>query len=136
MKNTLFLIGAACLLIGCVDQDFFVKNNVTYETYERQYVGCQTEATQKVPTNTQVTWAPYVGIYSVDTNSGLRAKNFEICMRDHGYVPVTLPYCTGDAATLANQESRQPQDRTKHMTITSETCYITTSTGKNHIYTP
>ncbi len=79
-------IGLSVVLVsGCVPSEFYVKQGVTYDRYERDGVACATAATQAVPTNTQVTWAPYVGIYSVDTNAPLRDKNMEICMRDRGY---------------------------------------------------
>ncbi len=62
MRSGVVILCGALALGGCVDQNFFVKNAVTYDRYERDYVGCSTAAAQKVPTNTQVGWMPYVGI--------------------------------------------------------------------------
>jgi hypothetical protein len=84
-KRATLLFTLALSLTGCVTNEFYVKNGVTLDMYERDGVGCATTATQAVPTNTQIGWAPYVGIYSADTNAPLRDKNMEICMRDRGY---------------------------------------------------
>lgn len=124
------------ILAGCVKQEFFYKNEVTYDRYERDYVGCATSASQDVPTNTQVGWAPYVGIYSTDTNSALRIKSFELCMRDRGYAKATIPYCAGAKANEAQKLSAQPQSRARRMKVTQESCYITTLNGAPYLYTP
>lgn len=134
MKKIIALI-APFTLAACVGQEFYVRQNVTFDRYERDTVACRTLATQAVPTNTQVGWAPYVGIYSVDTNEGLRASNHELCMRDRGYQPVEIPYCSGEAATAATQASRQPRNRNERMRIASNSCYITTAEG-SYLFTP
>ena len=121
-------------LASCVQQQFWVKNAVTYDRYERDFVGCQTTATQSVPTNTQVTWAPYVGIYSVDTNSALRTKNFELCMRDKGYSQVILNACTGSSLEAARKQMALPQDRSKIMQIRANACYTFKGDGSPFLY--
>ena len=123
------------VLSGCVDQSLFVKQNVTYDQYERDYVACSTKAAQLVPVNTQIGWAPYVGIYSTDTNAALRMKNFEICMRDAGYQQVTISYCSGKSAEIATQQSRGVRDRGEKMKITQQTCYVAGPDGRPFIYT-
>ena len=126
-----------CLgLSACVTQEYFVKQNVTYDQYERDFVGCATKASQDVPTNTQVGWAPYVGIYSQDTNAALRQKNFGLCMRDMGYQSVPLNFCSGDAATQARKAASLRQNRENRMKITSQTCYVTKADGSPFLYTP
>ena len=130
------LILVSFLLTGCVSNEFFVKQGVTFDKYERDSVGCATTATQAVPTNTQVGWAPYVGLYSVDTNSALRSKNLEICMRDRGYQKVAIPYCSGDAMKAATERAKQPQDRTRRMKITANSCYVLGPDGSPALYTP
>ena len=63
MRLIVLALSVAPLLVGgCVDQEFFVRQNVTYDRYERDFVGCATRATQEVPTNTQVGWMPYGGV--------------------------------------------------------------------------
>ena len=119
---------------GCVSQDFWVRNSVTYDKYERDFVGCQTLATQAVPTNTQVGWVPYGGVYSVDTNSPLRLKNFEICMRDRGYSQQPIPYCSGDALTAADAQARLPVDRNRRMKISANSCYTFGPDGTPYIF--
>lgn len=139
MKPNLFamsLASSALLLAGCVPSEFYVRQGVTLDRYERDGVGCATQATQAVPTNTQVSWAPYVGIYSVDTNSPLRDKNMEICMRDLGYQRVSIPYCSGDALTAATTRSKEPADRNRKMQVTSGSCYVIAPDGTQFLYTP
>lgn len=128
------LLLSLAMLAGCVEQATFAKNNVTYDRYERDKVQCATRAAQEVPVNTQVTWAPYVGIYSVDTNATLRKKNFEICMRDKGYDQVTLPYCSGKAREAATEAAASPGIRSKRMSITPKSCYINTTDGTIFVY--
>lgn len=125
---------AAALVSGCVEQQVFVKQDVTYDRYERDFVGCSTKATQAVATNTQVGWAPYVGIYSYDTNTALRVKNLELCMRDLGYQQVVMPFCAGDRQTRAMAEARQPQDRNRRMTIQPNSCYVNRPDGTVYIH--
>jgi hypothetical protein len=137
---TTLILPVACavtlLLSGCVPNEFYVQQGVTLDRYERDGVGCATLATQAVPTNTQVTWAPYVGIYSVDTNSPLRDKNMEICMRDKGYQRIAIPYCTGDALSAGTAMAKQPSDRTRQMRISSASCYVIARDGAPFLYTP
>lgn len=133
--NKMALVSVLCLT-GCVDREFFVRQNVTYDKYERDYVECGTQATQQVPTNTQVGWAPYVGIYSVDTNTELRMRNFEICMRDRGYSEVTLPYCQNEALQSAQSEMALPQDRSRRMRIVPGSCYVLKADGSPYLYSP
>ncbi len=134
MFTTLSLLSLA--LSGCVPNDFYVKQGVTFDRYQRDSVGCATVATQAVPTNTQVSWAPYVGLYSVDTNSGLRGQNLEICMRDRGYQKVSIPYCTGNSLNPATEVAKLPQDRNKKMKISKDSCYVLGAAGGPSLYTP
>ncbi len=79
---------------------------------------------------------PYVGIYSADTNTALRTKNFELCMRDHGYAQAKLPFCTGDKAKAAEKRARLPQNRARVMHITQASCYVHKPDGTPFLYTP
>lgn len=126
---------AVVALSACVQQQFWVKNAVTYDRYERDFVGCQTVATQSVPTNTQVAWAPYVGVYSVDTNSALPTKNFELCMRDKGYSQVALQPCTGADLEAARNQMTRPQDRSRTMQIGPKSCYTLKADGSPFLHT-
>ncbi|MDU8927555.1 hypothetical protein RXV86_09180 [Alisedimentitalea sp. MJ-SS2] len=129
-------IAGSVILTACVDQSFFVKQGVTYDRYERDYVQCSTVAAQKVPVNTQIGWAPYVGIYSTDTNAALRMKNFELCMRDKRYQQVKIPYCSGEKAKAATEQMKLPSRRSTKMKITPQTCYISDPSGRPHLYSP
>jgi hypothetical protein len=135
-KKSGLACSVAVALAGCVPSEFYVQQGVTFDRYERDGVGCATVATQAVPTNTQVGWAPYVGIYSVDTNSPLRDKNMEICMRDRGYQRIEIPYCSGEALTAATAAAKQPQDRNRKMSITPQSCYALAPDGTQFLYSP
>lgn len=136
IKIVVLATASALSLSACVSNDFYVRQGVTYDRYERDGVACATQATQAVPTNTQVSWAPYVGIYSVDTNSPLRDKNMEICMRDRGYQRIAISYCEGDSAAAATKAAKQPADRNRQMRITSQSCYVLAPDGSPFLYTP
>ena len=135
MKRSIYTLLLLGPLAACVQQEHFVKNGITYDRYERDTVGCATAATQAVPTNTQVAWAPYVGIYSQDTNQPLRVKNFELCMRDKGYQKVSLPYCAGDKLKAATERAKEATPRNWRMKITSASCYVHKSDGSAFLYT-
>jgi len=136
MKKIAVPLIVVTILGGCVDKEVFAKNSVTYDQYERDYVACGTLASQAAPTNTQVAWAPYVGIYSVDTNEQLRISNFEICMRDKGYSEVKLPYCQGESAKAAQNLMSLPQNRQARMRIVSGSCYVLKPDQSPFIYSP
>lgn len=100
MKSILLAIAAVSMVAACANpsvshltQSFFLKNGVTYDRYERDTLACANQATASAPSAVQVGWAPYVGVYSVDKNDGLRDANMEICMRDKGYSYTPVPHC-------------------------------------------
>jgi hypothetical protein len=123
-------------ITACVTAEQYVKQGVTLDRYQRDTVGCATKVTQAVPTNTQVAWAPYVGIYSVDTNESLRVANLDICMRDLGYQKVAIPYCQGENEPKASKLANEPLDRSRRLTINENTCYVSRMDGSTFIYTP
>ena len=122
-------VAASLSLTGCLEQDFYVRQGVTFDRYQRDTIGCATSATQSVPTNTQLSWAPYVGVYSVDTNVSLRTANLDICLRDKGYQKVTIPYCADASLTSATAAAKGPRDMNRKMAITASSCYINTQSG-------
>ncbi|MCV2877585.1 hypothetical protein OE699_01865 [Sedimentimonas flavescens] len=138
LKLLNYAIGTIALVAvsGCVPTMIPIKNGVTYDRYERDTVGCAAESSRQVPTNTQVNWDPYIGIYSTDTNAKLRNSTNEICLRDKGYQMVQLPYCSGKALTAATEASKQRTDLRKVMHATSNSCYINRGDGTIYLYTP
>lgn len=132
MKKTGTLLATLALLAGCVPTQYWVKNGVTLAQYQREQTQCEVTGAQSVPTNTQVGWAPYVGIYSADTNSGLRDRVIAQCMTDKGYQYVELPTCGSDIA--AKFRSGEITAREK-MLVTPQTCVISTGNGPM-LYTP
>ena len=125
--STLLLF--SIVLSGCVDQEFYVRQGVSLDLYQRDTVSCATTATQAVPTNTQMGWAPYVGVYSVDTNVALRTANLDICLRDRGYQKVTIPYCADGNLQAATAAAALPNDPSRRMNIRADSCYINTVSG-------
>jgi hypothetical protein len=99
-KNALALAAlvgfAACANpdVSHLTQSFYLKNNVSYARYERDTLDCANKATAAAPNAVQVGWVPYIGIYSVDKNDGLRNANLQICMRDKGYAYTPVPHCS------------------------------------------
>ena len=122
-------------LTGCLETEYFVRDGVSFTQYQRDVVGCATQAAQAVPTNTQVGWAPYVGVYSSDTNEGLRMQNKEICLNQKGYSRATIPPCTGEAASDALAELRGPKGTSLPMHFASNTCYIVAPSNIAYYYT-
>ncbi|MGB2202974.1 MAG: hypothetical protein ACPH5G_16715 [Pseudooceanicola atlanticus] len=136
MRHWTMALAALTLTGGCITTEMMVKPGVTYDRYERDVVGCATTSTQKVPTNTQVGWAPYVGLYSVDTNSTLRQKHHELCLRDKGYSKVAIPVCEGPDGRAALAQARGRQDRARRMSINGQSCYVVLGDGSRFLYTP
>ena len=134
MRSVFAAVAVSFVVGGCVDQDLFVRQNVTYDRYERDAVGCATKASQQVPTNTQVSWAPYVGIYSTDVNAPLRNKNYEICMRDRGYKKVKIPFCQGDKAKTAAELAKSPKVRQMRMKVGQNSCWVNKPDGSVFLY--
>jgi hypothetical protein len=134
MKVIYLLTSASLVLSGCISQQFYVKNGVTLDRYERDGVFCATKATQEVGTNTQIAWDYYAGLYTADTNNELRARNMEICMRDRGYAYVEIPMCTGDQLKKANEKAKQPRNLKNRMKVNSSSCYTVNSDGKPLLY--
>lgn len=129
-------LAAVTLTCSCVATTFPVKQGVTFDRYERDTVSCAAESTRQVPTNTQVAWAPYVGIYSVDTNAQLRGKSNEICLRDKGYEMMQIPYCGSALVEAANTAARATRDRKRVMRVSPESCYVIAPNGQPFLYTP
>jgi hypothetical protein len=136
MKKIATVAASLAMLTGCVSQEFQIKQNVTYDQYQRDSTQCGAAATQQVGTNTQVGWAPYVGIYSVDANAGLRNQQFDICMRDKGYVKRSVPGCSSNA-TAAQQTGFGSEKRLNQtLKLAENSCYVLTPTGSRLLYTP
>ncbi|PTV94831.1 hypothetical protein C8J27_10699 [Rhodobacter aestuarii] len=132
----IMILPLVAVLGGCEATTVPVKNGVTFDRYERDTVFCQAESTRQVPTNTQVSWGPYTGLYSVDTNTQIRAKTNEICLRDKGYQLVSIPYCSGANLKAADAESRTQHQRSDVMRVNENSCYVISWEGNTYIYTP
>ena len=125
----------ACSLGGCVagGGSYYVKQGVTYDRYQRDFLACANEATANAPASNQVQWAPYVGLYTVDANTGLRNANVEICMRNKGYSNVEIPYCPMEKREAAFSEGFGDSKRlNQRLRIGPETCVV----NGGLLYTP
>lgn len=127
---------AGFALAGCVQQEFFVRQDVNYDRYQRDTAACATKATQEVSANTQVGWVPYVGVYSVDANAGLRQTNFEICMRDRGYSKVALPGCSANAGAAQQEGFGSTSRLGQNLKISDQSCFVLSPRGETLLYTP
>lgn len=135
------LLIVTSIVSACVpNQQFFLKNGVTLDRYERDGLDCVNKATGATPVNTQVAWAPYVGVYSVDTNAGLRTANVEICMRDKGYVYSQVPSCAGrgkDVIAAAQSSGFGDKRRLKQrMRVGPNSCVVRSPKGEDLLFTP
>lgn len=139
MLRTLGAIAlVASLSAGCAParQDFYVKPDVTLDRYERDALACVNQATAATPTNTQIGWMPYVGLYSADTNAGLRAANVQLCMRDRGYQLVQFPACQ---TNIPEAQRFGFGDRTRlgqRLKVGPQSCVTWGAQGETILYTP
>ncbi len=133
-KPVMLAVGLSIFAAGCVDQTFHVRQNVSYDRFERDAVQCRTIALQNVPNNSVTNWMPYVGFYTEDTNAVLRQQNHNICMGDRGYQEITVPACTGAVASAARAIFSNPQYRQSTMNIQADTCYITDASSNVYFY--
>ncbi|WP_139816233.1 hypothetical protein [Planktotalea arctica] len=142
MKNAFVVVLSIVPFISaCVpNQQFFLKNGVTLDRYERDALECVNKATGSTPANTQLGWAPYVGVYTVDANAALRDANVEICMRDKGYVYSEVPSCAGrgqDIINAAQQTGFGDKRRlSQRMSVGADTCVARNTKGELLLYTP
>ncbi len=125
MKTDIALVAlASFVLAGCVSQPMMVRPGIEYAAYERDRTECAARATQSIPSNTQFGWAPYVGIYSVDTNAGIKRKFFEQCMRSRGYSRHELPMCDGKTISAALKAVRTDAIMKTKIARTGELCWF------------
>ena len=133
MKLTLTVAVAVSLAAaGCgptnlshLNREFFLKQGVTYDRYERDILACANQATSAAPNSTQVGWMPYVGIYSYDPNDALRAANLEVCMRDKGYTSTAVPHC--DLAirdSVAATGFGRKDALSQRLNVRKDSCYV------------
>lgn len=97
----IFALSASLAILGCAEgqpytERFFLKQGVTYDQYQRDALDCANAATAAAPAAQRIGWVPYVGVYSVDQNAGLRQANLDVCLRDKGYSFTEVPQCLPD----------------------------------------
>jgi len=133
LKKYIVLICTGLVVSGCVPVGFWVKEGVRLSDHQRTQTGCEVKAAQDVPTNTQVGWAPYVGVYSADQNANLRQRVIAQCMGDNGYQLVELPQCSGTLTSEVRSGKRPPKER---MHVSPQSCWVSMPDGSFAMVTP
>lgn len=128
-----WMVVLALALPGCVPTEIWLREGITVADRSRIVTNCQVAATQNVPTNTQVGWAPYVGIYSADTNATLRNRVITQCFADKGLRRVELPVCSAEVSSAIRAKRPSGRERIK---VTENTCYVQMLDGSQYIYNP
>ena len=133
MKKSVMLSALVAALTGCVSQEAFVKNGITYSKYEQDDAICQTKSTQEVAVNrspgAEVAVALFTGVYAVqDANAVARASNYNSCMISKGYQRIELPLCTN--AKTAKETGVGPLTATKKIEVAANSCYALDTRGR------
>ena len=133
MKKLYIVPLCAVALAGCVNQEKFVKNNITYSKYEQDVGHCQTVSTQEVPVNrspgAEIAVALMTGSYAVqDANASARLANFNSCMISKGYQRVELPQCKD--LKKARESGAGPLTASQKIKIGAGSCYATDSKAR------
>ena len=128
LKKLLPLSLCGLVVAGCVNQETFVKNNITYSKYEQDVAYCQTKSTQEVAVNrspgAELAVALFTGSYVVqDANATARVANFNSCMISKGYQRVELPPCKDP--NKAKKTGAGPLTATQKINVGSGSCYAT-----------
>lgn len=127
--------GSAVLLSGCIEQTAMVRPGITYGRYEADRTSCMAKTVREIPNNTQIGWAPYVGIYSVDVNSGVKRKVYEQCMRSKGYRRAELPACDAETIKVAQSAIRSDSIQRMKLGQPSEMCWFIDREGEERLFT-
>jgi len=133
MRTVVTLSAFTVLLAGCVSQEAFVKNNITYSKYEQDVAYCQTKSTQEVAVNrspgAELAVALLTGSYAVqDANASARAANYNSCMISKGYQRVELPACTN--AKTAKDTGVGPLTASQKINVGANSCYTLDAKGR------
>lgn len=118
-------IAVFVLLGACAPLDTYYKPGASVAAANRQTLACEVEALAKAPRATRVVQAPPQFLpprrtcdkegncltvpgyyapgarYTIDPNSGLRARVERQCMADAGFAPVSIPACPSSVANAA-----------------------------------
>lgn len=136
--RTGFVVAISILsLASCAGPEpMFVKEGVTFLQYQRDTVSCLNEAAQAVPSNTQLGWQPYVGLYTADTNEPLKVANAELCLREKGYSKVTVPLCDENIRMQGIYGPQTDTDPNKRMHIGPGSCYFIGRDMRKNLHNP
>ena len=134
MKKAITLCAVANIaLAGCVAQETFGKNRMTYSDFERDRATCETKASQEVAVNrspgAELAVALLTGVYQTqDANAATRLRNFESCMIKKGYTRVEMPACKSPSEARKNGVG--PLNSHEEIEISSESCASHDSRGR------
>lgn len=134
MKFTLPLLSIGALILsGCVAQEQFIKNNISYSMFERDRATCETKATQEIPVNRsvggEVVVALFTGVYAAqDANAPARLKNYESCMISNGYQRIEFPACKD--MNSARKNGVGPLSANKLISVAPGSCVTNDTKGR------
>lgn len=135
-KSVVATISAVSLTACAGPEPMYVKEGVTYLQYQRDTVSCLTQAAQAVPSNTQLSWKPYVGLYTADTNEPLKVANADLCLREKGYSKVTVPLCDQAVRTQGMYGPQTDTDPNKRMHVGPGSCYYIGPDMRKNLHNP
>jgi len=133
MKRIVLVSICSVFLAGCVNQEAFIKNNITYSKYEQDVAHCKTKSTQDVPVNrspgAELAIAIFTGVYAVqDANAEARTANYNSCMISKGYQRVELPACKNSSE--AKKTGVGPLTASRKIDVGQGSCYAADTQGR------
>ena len=133
MKNIVLVSFCSVVLAGCVNQETFVRNDITYSKYEQDVAECKTKSTQEVAVNrsqgAEVAIAIFTGVYAVqDANGEARLANYNSCMIAKGYQRVELPACKNNSD--AKKTGAGPLTASRKINVGPGSCYASDAKGR------
>lgn len=130
-------LAATLFLSGCVAQEHFVKNNISYTQYEKDRASCETNAAQEVAVNrspgAEVVVALLTGYYNEqDANAPARQRNYEACMISKGYQRVEFQPCKD--LKDARENGVGPLTASERIQISANSCIANDTKGRVVFY--
>lgn len=155
MRLLIPTLAATVILTGCGPLSIYYREGVSVTRQQSDTLDCEVKALRDAPVANQVrqsppifypgrtvcnaagqcyttpgSWAPG-SVYTVDVNSGLRARVEQQCMAAKGYAPVELPRCSEAVAAQV-----QPARGAKLPALGPTSCVVTYQDGSFQVVTP
>ncbi|HCE69879.1 hypothetical protein KQ247_19325 [Ruegeria pomeroyi] len=155
MRVLIPTLAATVILTGCGPLSIYYREGVSVTRQQSDTLDCEVKALRDAPVANKVqqsppifypgrtvcnaagqcyttpgSWAPG-SVYTVDVNSGLRARVEQQCMAAKGYAPVELPRCREAVAAQV-----QPVRGAKLPALGPTSCVVTYQDGSFQVVTP